>query len=58
MWFVLEVNICVRMATLVAQILSGGMDVVHYVVLYAVATMPIAALVGTPVLAPIVRNLR
>ena len=57
MWFVLEVNISVLMATLAAQMLSGGMGVVHYLVPSAVATMPIAALVGTPVLAPIVRNL-
>ena len=57
MWFVVEVNIRALMATLAAQMLSGGMDAVHYLVLSVVATMPIAAPVGTPVLARIVRNL-
>ena len=38
---------CVLMATLAAQIVAEHMGVVHYLVLFAVATLPTAAPVGT-----------
>ena len=49
MWFVLEVNTSVLLATLAAK-MRKGMDVVHYPVQSAVVTVSIAAPVDTHVM--------